>query len=210
MSTKEKRTCIACGSTFERYRAHLQRPGYGLFCSLACRNKPRTTIVSGADACLRKAFAAGYRATAEGVIVGPHGSRPQLRAHHKTRYLSFSAPGCRSPISVHRFIAFQLFGEPAMSAECVRHLDDNRANNRSENIAYGTRSQNQFDIPDARRSLMGQRRNRGRRRFSDEQVREIRRRLVRGQSINSLRKFYGCSLGVIANIRDGRTYQDVP
>lgn len=46
---------------------------------------------------------------------------------------------------VHRLQAFQLFGEAALDADCVRHLDGNKLNNRPENLAIGTYKDNMAD-----------------------------------------------------------------
>jgi hypothetical protein len=166
-------------------------------------------VITGANACLRAAFEAGYRATPDGRVLDPLGQPVALNKSASNGYWSFSAKGCRSPISLHRFVAFQLHGEPAIAAECVRHKNDDRDDNRFDNILFGSRSDNQFDIPDAKRSQMGVRRNRGKRRFEPDEVRAIRGALAAGTSVNKLRRRFLCSLGAIANIRDGVTYRDV-
>ena len=200
-----------CAKPFEIAAAHLRRrKGAGTYCSRSCANEgARVGVVDGANDGIRAAYAAGYRATETGDICSPSGSGVPAFPHVRTGYLSFSAKGCRTPLAVHRFIAFQLFGEEALLAECVRHLNEDRRDNSFRNIVFGSREDNAADIPGPKRSLMGQRRNRARRRFADDRVREIRARLARGESVNRLRKEFGCSLGAIANIRDGRTYQDV-
>lgn len=166
--------------------------------------------VRGVTEGIRAAYAAGYRATPAGLILSPGGLPVPLNQHPRSRYWSFSAKGCRFPLSVHRFVAYQLFGDTALAAECVRHLNDDRNENTFANIAYGTKSQNQLDIPIEKRRLMGMRRNRKKRQFTDAQVREIRLLFAEGWSLNRLQRVFDCSLGALTNIRDGRTYTDVP
>ena len=165
--------------------------------------------MSQSNACMRAAYGYGYRAAADGRILSPAGVDVPLSQHARTGYWHFSAKRCRSPLAVHRFVAYQRFGDVALAAECVRHLNDNRNDNSFTNIAYGTRSQNQLDIPVDKRSLMGVRRNRKKRRFKDEQVRRIRAMVADGASLGVLRRTFGGSLGALANIRDGITYRDV-
>lgn len=45
--------------------------------------------------------------------------------------------------------------------------------------------------------------------FTDEQVREIRVSISKGDSLNTIAKRYGVSKGTIAHIRQGRSYQGV-
>jgi hypothetical protein len=212
MSTGAKvtRTCPICGASFDVYRSQITKGG-GTYCSRVCANQAaRRPFVRGSNACIAEAFRIGYRATPDGHITSPSGKAVRITKHSRTGYWTFSATGCRTPISVHRFAAFQLYGQVALDAEGVRHLDDNRDNNSFENILYGTKSENQLDIPLEKRRLMGMRRNRGRRQFTDDQVREIRLLLADGFSLNRLQRIFNCSLGSLTNIRDGITYQDVP
>jgi hypothetical protein len=127
----------------------------------------------------------------------------------RSGYRVFSAPGCRVPIAVHRFAAFQIHGETALGADCVRHLNDQKDDNRHSNLAPGTRSENYLDIPPERRSLMGRKRNRSRRNFSELQISEIRSLLDSGVSVQRLSILLDCSLGAISNIQNGITYLDV-
>lgn len=164
---------------------------------------------SPSDAMIRAAFADGFRATPEGKITNPKGGLVHMWPHHKTRYWYFSARGHRTPLSVHRFVAYQKFGDVALAAECVRHENDDRGDNRPDNILYGTKRQNMMDIPAEKRSSMGVKRNRGKRRYSDEQVREIRGLFASKVTLADVQRKYGGGFGSLANIRDGVTYRNV-
>jgi hypothetical protein len=52
--------------------------------------------------------------------------------------------GIRNPIMVHVLVAAAFIG-PRPKGHDVRHLDGSRDNNIPSNLAYGTRSQNNFD-----------------------------------------------------------------
>ena len=69
--------------------------------------------------------------------------------------------------------------------------------------------ENQFDIPTAKRSLMGTRRNIGRRRYSVTQIAEIRRLFSSGSPLGQVQKLFGGGFGSLAGIRDGLTYRDI-
>ena len=50
-------------------------------------------------------------------------------------------------ISVHRFVAFQKYGEIVFNSDCVRHLGGDAKNNSFDNIEIGTHQENSLDIP---------------------------------------------------------------
>jgi hypothetical protein len=207
---KVSKTCGTCGKPFLIFKSRVRKGG-GLHCSKKCRRaKARVERVAGVKPGIRLAFSLGYRANDEGGIVRPDGSPVRLSKHPRTGYWTFAARLCRSPLSVHQFVAFQKYGEPALRSECVRHLNDDRDDNRPTNIDHGTKSQNQMDIPIEKRRAMGTRRNRKKRQFTDDQVREIRLLFAAGWSLNRLQRVFDCALGALSNIRDGVTYQDVP
>lgn len=57
--------------------------------------------------------------------------------------VSLSENGHRTTKAVHRLVAKYFLPEPAAeAAECVRHLDGNKKNNRADNLAWGTHKQN--------------------------------------------------------------------
>lgn len=62
---------------------------------------------------------------------------------------------------IHHLAAYQKFGEEWLYCDksiVIRHLDSNRTNNSLANIAIGTVSQNQLDIPPERRHQMANQR----------------------------------------------------
>jgi hypothetical protein len=59
-------------------------------------------------------------------------------------HVSLSKNGRSKDWTVHKLMALAFYGECPEGLE-VRHLDDNKTNNRVENLAYGTRSENVQD-----------------------------------------------------------------
>lgn len=201
--------CETCRGEFSLYPSQV-RKGAGRFCSKRCRaSAPRKEAVRGTRAGLLAALAMGYRVSQEGVTLDPAGAPVKVNLHAKTRYWTFSARGCRSPLSVHQLAALQRYGEVALDSDCVRHLDGDRNNNRPENIGHGTFLENVMDMPVEQRRRMGRARNRRKRRFTDDQVRAIRRGFVEGRSLTGLQREYGCGFGSLTKIRDRVTYYDV-
>lgn len=92
-----------------------------------------------------EANARGYRVTPDGRLLNPSG-RELKQQVHRDGYRWFRFAKKCPPVRVHRLQAFQKFGNDmfAPGIEC-RHLDGNRSNNSSSNIAIGTKSQNAMD-----------------------------------------------------------------
>lgn len=114
------------------------------------------------------------------------GEWAQLKVQKNRReYPEISIDGAR--IYVHRLILITFRGEPQPGHE-ARHLNDVKADNRLDNLAWGTPAENQDD------------RRRNDPRFYDpalyrkkltiEQVREIRNGYVNGVSISELSRVY--------------------
>lgn len=53
--------------------------------------------------------------------------------------------GERRTASLHRLVALAFHGEPPTLSSVVRHLNGDRADNRSANLAWGSRSENEAD-----------------------------------------------------------------
>ena len=87
----------------------------------------------------------GYEASSTGAIrslrrLTPHVLRPWT---HKTGHLSVSL-GRGHKHTVHSLVALTFHG-PRPAGLDIRHLNSDPADNRPENLAYGTRSENQRD-----------------------------------------------------------------
>ena len=81
----------------------------------------------------------------------------------------------------------------------VLHRNDVRDDNRLDNLYYGTRSDNQHDRT----------RNQRGRKFSHEQIRNIRWRRANGETIVVLGKAFGCAHNQISYICSRKQYDSV-
>lgn len=98
---------------------------------------------------IRWASNRGYRVDTEGRLISPNGS---FRKTRKTKRgyadTNIRIKGKLYHISVHRLAIYQKYGDLALEAQCVRHLDGNPSNNALDNLEIGTQSDNRFDIPE--------------------------------------------------------------
>lgn len=107
----------------------------------------------------RIAFRKGYRVTETGTVVNALGRTRVLQiknADTDPRHV-FNVGignGNRFPVMVHKLQAYQKFGEAMFEPGIlVRHLDEDSLNNRPENIALGTPTDNALDRqPEVRRA----------------------------------------------------------
>lgn len=98
---------------------------------------------------------------------------------------------------VHALVALTFIG-PRPEGHDVRHLDGNPLNNRADNLAYGTRTENILDVYRIGRAW---------RALTVDQVQDIRRRLQAGERGVDLAKEYGVGQACISAIKHGRTYK---
>lgn len=126
-----------------------------------------------------------------GRVLRPAGQKtdPHLRV-----VLGHGAPGAL----VHRLVALTFLGSCPEGQE-VRHLDGNPLNNRVDNLAYGTRTENILDVFRIGKTWRGS--------VTVEQVREIRQRLADGQSAASIARDMAVSPASVYGIKQGRHYQ---
>lgn len=97
------------------------------------------------------AYRKGYRVNTDGQPISPTGKLRKTCKYQTKRYViekfNIAVEGKVVPIKVHQLCAYQKFGLWDSSRIHVRHLDGNSLNNRPENIALGTASQNMLDRP---------------------------------------------------------------
>jgi len=84
----------------------------------------------------------GYTINQTGEIIHPKGQkvRGSIRETKNSFYKIFGVAhkGMSRPILVHRFVAYKKFGNLALEAECIKHLNNNSLDNRPDNIDIGT------------------------------------------------------------------------
>lgn len=119
---------------------------------------------------------------------------------------------------IHRLIAQEKIGRPLARDEVVHHINGNITDNRPENLAVMTRSQHarlhatgkrMSEEAKAKCSIAGRHPHYGYRKFSDEQVREIREDVHRGNGLRKVARWYGVDHCTISKIVSRETYADV-
>lgn len=136
------------------------------------------------------AFDKGYRVV-DGIPFGSRGVSLKGGFDQKGyRTISVRCLGGRStfPVKAHCLVAYQKYGTGYINCEHVRHLDGNPLNNREENIAIGTMSDNRMDMPELSRKSLAAKANR---QHSDKTVRAWREAHLSGKSYNQISKEFG-------------------
>ncbi len=99
---------------------------------------------------------AGYKFI-NGKVYNPKGNEVAFFLHrdkgnYKSYKVSFYIDGNAYTIRLHRFIAYQKFGDEIFEpGQVVRHLDGDSLNNDEDNIDLGTQKDNMQDIPSEKR-----------------------------------------------------------
>lgn len=121
-------------------------------------------------------------------------------------YCLISDDGKQKLLPIHVILATTFIG-PCPEGMEVRHLDDNKLNNATWNLAYGTRQQN---VDDARRNgRIPRGEGRPSSKLTEPKVEEIYRGMVRGESQTSLARRLGVSLPTVNAIVTGRNWRHV-
>lgn len=122
--------------------------------------------------------------------------------------------GRSTQLRVHKVVA-SAFKRGRLTAEAVRdlglevrHLDGDKLNNNSANLEYGTRKENADDRERHGRTARGER-NLGGRKLTEAQVSEIKHALAVGNTLTSIARAYGVSIGLIHHIKVGRLWRHV-
>lgn len=119
--------------------------------------------------------------------------RPRIR---KEGYPIVTLSGA-GPKDIHALVALAFHG-PRKEGQQVRHLDGNPENNRADNLAYGTQSENERD-----KYRYGDKRNK----LTVDDVREIRKLLAQGTMTNGeIGALFGVSDATISQIKRRETF----
>ena len=131
----------------------------------------------------------GFTRLMRGRVLKPAGSKYNA---HLTVVLGHGSNGS----AVHKLVALAFLGPAPVGCD-VRHLDGDPLNNRVDNLAYGSRTENILDVYRIGRAW---------RALNVDQVRDIRRRLQAGERGADLAREYGVGQGCISSIKRGRTF----
>ena len=129
-----------------------------------------------------------------------------LKQHIRNMYLSVTPRGESGKLynrHVHRLVASAFLG-PCEKGRQVNHKDGNKLNNRLTNLEYVTASENykhalnvlKFQPPKGEAHWNAMR--------TDDQVAEVRRRALSGESHKKLAAEFGVSIATISRWRNGR------
>lgn len=107
--------------------------------------------------------------------------------------------------SVHVLIATTFHGPKPSADHLVMHLDDNPANNRADNLEWGTPAENSKQMVERGRSARGDRIPWAK--LAADQVTAIREALARGISTRNLARIYNVAPSTIQDIASGRSWR---
>lgn len=114
-----------------------------------------------------------------------------------------SIDGVRAQRLVHQLVLGAFVGPPEPDQE-IRHLNGDRADNRRENLAWGTSSENEADKVLHGTSSRGS--GNAAAKLEEEQVREIRRRNASGESQRALAREFGINQPQVSRICTGKRW----
>jgi hypothetical protein len=177
---------------------------------------------------IKFAFDKGYRFNFENnTLDSPFKAKHTPKIYGNQRYPSYTVAiekKIRKSFYIHKFVAYQLFGEKAFEKGIqVRHLDRNVLNLSKENITLGTSSENQLDKPKevrvnaARKARMSQK-NSMNQLLEKEQILDIiikyekakqgSKKVYNGFFIE-LQKTYPIKIGALEMIARGRSCRSI-
>ena len=164
----------------------------------------------------RPSWVPNYSACSAGWIVGDRRIsslipadrmlRPQVNKNGY-RFVILPFEGRRRTFAVHRLVCAAFHGDPPPDHE-VRHLDGCRTNNVASNLRWGTRKENGHDRVIHGTAIAGDTHPLSK--VTSDDVREIRRRLVAGESYRVIAKDFPLTTQGIRDIDSGRTWRSVP
>ena len=158
----------------------------------------------------------GYQVTRDGRVLsfkrlGPYLKGPRELAQGRDRdgYVTVQVTENRrsTVLHVHKLVCAAFNGPKPSPTHEVRHLDGNKDNNRAENLAWGTPLENSADRERHGRTARGIRQPQAK--LTDDNVREIRRRLADGETHKAIAATFGVSYGKIGHIASGRNWRHV-
>lgn len=134
---------------------------------------------------------------------------PVGEARDRQGYHVFKVGRSEGVWRVHRAVLHAFVGPPA-EGEVGRHLNDEKSDNRLENLAWGTHQDNSDDrVRNGKArggTLAGE--DLPHSKLNWESVREIRRRRAEGASLKELSSYYGVSISTISLIHLGQIWKE--
>jgi hypothetical protein len=118
--------------------------------------------------------------------------------------LSNPATGEKRHFKVH-LLVLSVFVGPKSKGQCARHLNGDRADNRLENLTYGSYAENSADTSRLGRTSRGERSPAAK--LTPMDVMEIRRRVAAGALQKHLAAEFGVSTTTVCGIMARRTWR---
>jgi len=150
------------------------------------------------------AYKKGYRIQEDGSVINPQGTQRKtpISSRGYSYFSIYISKAIRRSVNVHRLMGYQKFGARIFEKGIgIRHLDNDKTNNSFENIGIGTCSENAFDRPVEDRLFHSIKASTKTRKFTDAQVKKIRRYCRDGHSYSeTMRKFGISSKGTMSRI----------
>lgn len=133
--------------------------------------------------------------------------KPSVRPQGGYLLISLFRSGKPKTFSVHRLVAKAFLGPCPDGMEC-RHLNGNPADNRSSNLAYGTRKQNHADKRLHGTAQRGEKHNMAS--LTDAMVIEFRSRVRAGETVADISEQTGAKRHIVYNAVSGITWRHLP
>jgi len=160
----------------------------------------------------------GYRVLADGTLVSAQGKVLSSKYRGKEGYQAFALPWGKRPGVKRRFIvvlahtlaAYQKYGESAMHTGVqVRHLNGDPRDNRLENLAIGSQSDNKMDIPEEIRKRIAKVAASHLRSLTEKQAQDLINNRACGMTYKDLMEKYCIAKGTVSYIVNGKTYPEL-
>jgi hypothetical protein len=134
--------------------------------------------------------------------------RPLTPLRRRGGYLgvNLSRGGIKVSRYVHRLV-IEAFAGPRPEGMVCRHLDGDRTNNRADNLAWGTYSENEQDKVRHGTKAVGSRCNS---KLTEAEVVEMRRLRAEGAKVRALASRYAVTASCVEGIVARRSWRHVP
>lgn len=208
-----RHACAKWAGIFGRHGV-LDYTRYPAFVNTQLDTRKRAGILSRMDELWKDTGVSGYQVSNFGRVSSV--KRGRLRMLRPTAgnngYLSVSLyrDGQEIRQTVHRLVALAFLGAPPTLAHELNHLDGARANNRADNLAWVTSSENnrhRYDVLGARAARGSAH---GMAKLTEDGIRDIRARRLSGASLSTIAREFGIKSSTVQDIVKGRTWGWLP
>lgn len=153
----------------------------------------------------------GMYITKDGVPVGVKGKTLSANIYRGYKRIAVSVGSGKSAgFKLSCLQAYQKYGDAVFGKNIVvRHLDGNSENDSWDNIAIGTQSENMMDKSKEERIKSAKIAASHLRKFTNQQIRDIRKRKEEGFFLSAIGREFGIGKGHVSDIVNRKLYSDV-